>query len=115
MQISILLLEMSYLFFYVFFCSSQTTVHQHYDQSHQASLSYDSYGGVIHSSGGAERPPSGTPSTSVHSSPGRHQGNKIQGLYKDSDTTHTQKDESALLLLFNAAGTDERQLVKLGC
>ncbi|XP_037635156.1 protein transport protein Sec24B isoform X2 [Sebastes umbrosus] len=51
-----------------------STVHQHYDQSHQASLSYDSYGGVIHSSGGAERPPSGTPSTSVHSSPGRHQG-----------------------------------------
>ncbi|KAM8732735.1 protein transport protein Sec24B isoform 1-T1 [Acanthopagrus schlegelii] len=53
-----------------------STVHQHYDQSHQASLSYDSYGGVTHSSGGAEadRPPSGTPSTSVHSSPGHHQG-----------------------------------------
>ncbi|XP_035860553.1 protein transport protein Sec24B isoform X2 [Sander lucioperca] len=51
-----------------------STVHQHYDQSHRASLSYDSYGGVIHSSGGADRPPSGTPSTSVHSSPGHHQG-----------------------------------------
>ncbi|XP_078116167.1 protein transport protein Sec24B isoform X2 [Sander vitreus] len=51
-----------------------STVHQHYDQSHRASLSYDSYGGVVHSSGGADRPPSGTPSTSVHSSPGHHQG-----------------------------------------
>ncbi|XP_039669582.1 protein transport protein Sec24B isoform X2 [Perca fluviatilis] len=51
-----------------------STVHEHYDQSHRASLSYDSYGGVIHSSGGADRPPSGTPSTSVHSSPGHHQG-----------------------------------------
>ncbi|XP_073343492.1 protein transport protein Sec24B isoform X2 [Pagrus major] len=53
-----------------------STVHQHYDQSHQASLSYDSYGGVTHCSGGADadRPPSGTPSTSVHSSPGHHQG-----------------------------------------
>ncbi|XP_059202347.1 protein transport protein Sec24B isoform X3 [Centropristis striata] len=50
-----------------------STVHQHYDQSHQASLNYDSYGGVIHSSGGTDGPPSGTPSTSVHSSPG-HQG-----------------------------------------
>ncbi|XP_076595160.1 protein transport protein Sec24B isoform X3 [Chaetodon auriga] len=51
-------------------------VHQHYDQSHLASQSYDSYGGVAHSSGGADadRPPSGTPSTSVHSSPGHHQG-----------------------------------------
>ncbi|XP_045886686.1 protein transport protein Sec24B isoform X4 [Micropterus dolomieu] len=54
-----------------------STVHQHYDQSHQASLSYDSYGRVSHSSGGgaeADQPPSGTPSTSVHSSPGHHQG-----------------------------------------
>lgn len=70
-------------FFCVCVCvciSSLTTVHQHYDQSHQASLSYDSYGGVTHSSGGgaeADRPPSGTPSTSVHSSPGHHQGNEI--------------------------------------
>ncbi|XP_038554677.1 protein transport protein Sec24B isoform X3 [Micropterus salmoides] len=54
-----------------------STVHQHYHQSHQASLSYDSYGRVSHSSGGgaeADQPPSGTPSTSVHSSPGHHQG-----------------------------------------
>ncbi|XP_054453497.1 protein transport protein Sec24B isoform X2 [Anoplopoma fimbria] len=52
-----------------------STGHQHYDQSHPVSLSYDSYGGVIHSAGGAaDGPPSGTPSTSVHSSPGRHQG-----------------------------------------
>uniref|UniRef100_UPI0037E8A3D9 protein transport protein Sec24B isoform X2 n=1 Tax=Semicossyphus pulcher TaxID=241346 RepID=UPI0037E8A3D9 len=52
------------------------TVHQHYDQSHQASLSYNSYGSITHSSGGTDtdRPPSGTPSTSVHSSPGHHQG-----------------------------------------
>ncbi|KAM3866754.1 protein transport protein Sec24B [Diretmus argenteus] len=53
-----------------------STVHQHYDQSHQASVNYDPYGGVTHGSGGADgdRPPSGTPSTSVHSSPGRHPG-----------------------------------------
>ncbi|XP_041653565.1 protein transport protein Sec24B isoform X2 [Cheilinus undulatus] len=53
-----------------------STAHQHYDQSHQASLSYNSYGGVSHNSGSADadRPPSGTPSTSVHSSPGHHQG-----------------------------------------
>ncbi|XP_029283928.1 protein transport protein Sec24B isoform X2 [Cottoperca gobio] len=51
-----------------------STVHQHYDQSHQASLSYDSYGGVVHGSGGADRLHSGTQSTSVHSSPGHHQG-----------------------------------------
>ncbi|XP_077434311.1 protein transport protein Sec24B [Vanacampus margaritifer] len=45
------------------------TAHQHYD--HQASLNYDAYVG-----GGTngERPPSGTPATSVHSSPGHHQG-----------------------------------------
>ncbi|XP_053179494.1 protein transport protein Sec24B [Scomber japonicus] len=56
--------------------TAQNTVHQHYDQSHQASLNYDSYGRVPLSSGGADgdRPPSGTPSTSVHSSPGHHQG-----------------------------------------
>ncbi|XP_042274820.1 protein transport protein Sec24B isoform X2 [Thunnus maccoyii] len=56
--------------------TAQNTVHQHYDQSHQASLNYDSYGRVTHSSGGADtdRPPSGTPSTSVHSSPGHRQG-----------------------------------------
>ncbi|XP_078145358.1 protein transport protein Sec24B isoform X2 [Centroberyx gerrardi] len=56
--------------------TAQTTVHQQYDQSHRASVNYDPYGGVSHSSGGADadRPPSGTPSTSVHSSPGHHQG-----------------------------------------
>ncbi|XP_062416502.1 protein transport protein Sec24B isoform X2 [Pungitius pungitius] len=51
-----------------------STGHQHYDRSHPASLSYDSYGGVLHGGGGADRPPSGTPSNSVHSSPGHHQG-----------------------------------------
>nr|XP_040030264.1 protein transport protein Sec24B isoform X1 [Gasterosteus aculeatus aculeatus] len=51
-----------------------STGHKHYDQSHQASLSYDPYGGVLHGGGGADRPPSGTPSNSVHSSPGHHQG-----------------------------------------
>ncbi|XP_040904384.1 protein transport protein Sec24B isoform X2 [Toxotes jaculatrix] len=56
--------------------TAQTTVHQHYDQSQQAPQNYDSYGAVAHNTGGADadRPPSGTPSTSVHSSPGRHQG-----------------------------------------
>lgn len=56
--------------------AAQAIVPRHYDQSHQASLSYDSYSGASHSSGGADadRPPSGTPSASVHSSPGHHQG-----------------------------------------
>uniref|UniRef100_A0A3P8RRP7 SEC24 homolog B, COPII coat complex component n=1 Tax=Amphiprion percula TaxID=161767 RepID=A0A3P8RRP7_AMPPE len=56
--------------------TAHNAVHQRYTQSHQASLSYDSYSGVPQSSGGADtdQPPSGTPSTSVHSSPGHHQG-----------------------------------------
>ncbi|XP_071362733.1 protein transport protein Sec24B isoform X2 [Trachinotus anak] len=56
--------------------TAQTTVHQHYDQCHQGPQSYGPYGRVTHSTGGpdADRPPSGTPSTSVHSSPGHHQG-----------------------------------------
>uniref|UniRef100_A0AAX7SCY1 SEC24 homolog B, COPII coat complex component n=1 Tax=Astatotilapia calliptera TaxID=8154 RepID=A0AAX7SCY1_ASTCA len=55
---------------------TQNAVHSHYSQTNQASLSYNSYGGVTQSSGGAEadRPPSGTPSASVHSSPGHRQG-----------------------------------------
>ncbi|XP_030001239.1 protein transport protein Sec24B isoform X2 [Sphaeramia orbicularis] len=55
--------------------TAPTTVHQHYDQTHQASLNYDSYGGITPNSGGGDpdRPPSGTPSASVHSSPGHHQ------------------------------------------
>uniref|UniRef100_A0AAQ4PSQ0 SEC24 homolog B, COPII coat complex component n=1 Tax=Gasterosteus aculeatus aculeatus TaxID=481459 RepID=A0AAQ4PSQ0_GASAC len=51
---------------------------------HQASLSYDPYGGVLHGGGGADRPPSGTPSNSVHSSPGHHQGNNH---FKCGDTS----------------------------
>uniref|UniRef100_A0A669DXQ0 SEC24 homolog B, COPII coat complex component n=1 Tax=Oreochromis niloticus TaxID=8128 RepID=A0A669DXQ0_ORENI len=56
--------------------TAQNAVHSHYSQTSQASLSYNSYGGVTQSSGGADadRPPSGTPSASVHSSPGHHQG-----------------------------------------
>ncbi|KAF3694218.1 Protein transport protein Sec24B [Channa argus] len=56
--------------------TAQVTVQQHYGQSHRPSLSYDSYGRVPHSCGGAgaDQPLSGTPSTSVHSSPGHHQG-----------------------------------------
>lgn len=56
--------------------TAQNTVQPHYDQSHQASLSCNSYSGVAQSSGGADadRPPSGTPSASVHSSPGHRQG-----------------------------------------
>ncbi|KAM9849631.1 protein transport protein Sec24B [Aulostomus maculatus] len=56
--------------------AAQNSVHQLHDQSRQASLNYDSFGGLAHSAGGAEgdRPPSGTPSASVHSSPGHHQG-----------------------------------------
>ncbi|XP_029965333.1 protein transport protein Sec24B isoform X2 [Salarias fasciatus] len=52
------------------------TAQQQYDQSQAAPLGYDSYGGLSQGGGGAEadRPPSGTPSTSVHSSPSHHQG-----------------------------------------
>ncbi|XP_041696595.2 protein transport protein Sec24B isoform X2 [Coregonus clupeaformis] len=55
----------------------QASVLQHYDQSHQAAMAHDHYGGgVTHNTGGADRdrPPSGAPSTSVHSSPGHQQG-----------------------------------------
>ncbi|XP_047210157.1 protein transport protein Sec24B [Girardinichthys multiradiatus] len=54
----------------------QNNIHQHYDQSHQALHSYNSYSGVTQSSGGADRdrPPSGTPSASVRSSPSHHPG-----------------------------------------
>ncbi|KAM3612668.1 uncharacterized protein V6R79_012482 [Siganus canaliculatus] len=58
-----------------------STVHQQYDQSYQAPVSYDAYGRVAPGAAGGggggadtDRPPSGTPSTSVHSSPGHHQG-----------------------------------------
>ncbi|MED6233737.1 hypothetical protein ATANTOWER_015847 [Ataeniobius toweri] len=54
----------------------QNNIHQHYDQSHQALHSYNSYSGVTQSSGGADgdRPPSGTPSASLRSSPSHHPG-----------------------------------------
>uniref|UniRef100_A0A3P9L782 Protein transport protein Sec24B n=2 Tax=Oryzias latipes TaxID=8090 RepID=A0A3P9L782_ORYLA len=45
--------------------------HQHYDQIQQASHAYNSYG---RGGADADRPQSGTPSTSVHSSPRHHQG-----------------------------------------
>ncbi|XP_060936094.1 protein transport protein Sec24B isoform X2 [Limanda limanda] len=47
-----------------------TTVHQHYDQSHQALQSYNSYGGP----GAADTDQAPSRATSVHSSPGHHQG-----------------------------------------
>ncbi|KAM9377489.1 protein transport protein Sec24B [Pholidichthys leucotaenia] len=50
--------------------TGQNTAHPHYNQSHQPSVGYEFY----RDSGDGGRPPSGTPSTSVHSSPGRHQG-----------------------------------------
>ncbi|XP_015226359.1 PREDICTED: protein transport protein Sec24B-like isoform X2 [Cyprinodon variegatus] len=54
----------------------QNNIHQHYDQSHQALHSYNSYGGVTENSGGAgrDRLPSGTPSASTHPSPSHHPG-----------------------------------------
>ncbi|KAK5615288.1 Protein transport protein Sec24B [Crenichthys baileyi] len=54
----------------------QNNIHQHYDQSHQALHNYNSYSGVTQSSGGADgdRPPSGTPSASLRSSPSHHPG-----------------------------------------
>ncbi|XP_061542036.1 protein transport protein Sec24B isoform X2 [Phycodurus eques] len=51
-----------------------STTHQHYD--HQAS-----YGGTAN----GERPPSGTPTTSVHSSPSHHQGTQF-GYVANSGT-----------------------------
>ncbi|XP_076005249.1 protein transport protein Sec24B isoform X2 [Genypterus blacodes] len=56
--------------------NGQGSTVQHFDQSHQASLQYDPYSGVTHSTEGpnGHHQPSGTPSTSVHSSPGHHQG-----------------------------------------
>lgn len=58
------------------FCS---TVHQ-YD--HQSAPGCNAYAVVPHSGGATdgERASSGTPSTSVHSSPGHHQGN-VPELY----------------------------------
>lgn len=57
----------------------QAPLQKHYDQSHQTLQSYNSYGGVGHHSGSgdADRTPLRTPSTSVHSSPGHHQGNTV--------------------------------------
>lgn len=54
----------------------QNNIHKHYDQSHQALHSYNSYSRATQSSGGADgdRPASGTSSASVHSSPGHHPG-----------------------------------------
>ncbi|KAM6923524.1 protein transport protein Sec24B [Xenentodon cancila] len=56
--------------------TAQKNIHQLFNQSHQASHGCDSQRRVTQNSGGADtdRPPSGTPSTSVHSSPGHHQG-----------------------------------------
>lgn len=56
--------------------TAQAPVQLHYSQSTQASVTYDPYRGVPHNTRGAdgERPPSGTPATSVHSSPGHIQG-----------------------------------------
>ncbi|XP_053284066.1 protein transport protein Sec24B isoform X2 [Pleuronectes platessa] len=50
--------------------TAPTTVHQHYDHSHQALQSYNSYGGT----GGADTDQAPSRATSVHSSPGHHQG-----------------------------------------
>ncbi|XP_034454974.1 protein transport protein Sec24B isoform X2 [Hippoglossus hippoglossus] len=50
--------------------TAPTTVHQQYDQSHQALQSYNSYGGT----GGADTDQAPSRATSVHSSPGHHQG-----------------------------------------
>ena len=60
-------------------CISISVLVQHYDPSHQT-LSYDSYGSVLHGPGDTDRPPSGTPSTSVHSSPSRPQGNTFHSV-----------------------------------
>lgn len=66
---------------------SKHTVHQHYEhQSNQATLSYNSYAGLPpQSSGGGaadmDQLPSGTPSASVHSSPGHHQGKLISFIF----------------------------------
>ncbi|KAK0138257.1 Protein transport protein Sec24B [Merluccius polli] len=67
----------------------QTASHQqHYDQNSQAAATYDPYRGVAHGNLMAEgdRPPSGTPSTSVHSSPGHQQGMRY-GYVANSGTS----------------------------
>uniref|UniRef100_A0A1A8J987 SEC24 family, member B n=1 Tax=Nothobranchius kuhntae TaxID=321403 RepID=A0A1A8J987_NOTKU len=52
----------------------QNNIHPYYDQSPPAPGSYESYSGGAQSSGDVDQPPSGTPTASVHSSPGHHQG-----------------------------------------
>ncbi|XP_029368766.1 protein transport protein Sec24B [Echeneis naucrates] len=88
--------------------TAQTTAHQHYDPSHQAPQSYDSYGRVTHSTGGpaADRPPSGTPSTSVHSSPGHHQGMQY-GYVANSGTSAASATTSGPAAAPSSSSSDD--------
>uniref|UniRef100_A0A672FZB8 Protein transport protein Sec24B-like n=1 Tax=Salarias fasciatus TaxID=181472 RepID=A0A672FZB8_SALFA len=79
---------------------------QQYDQSQAAPLGYDSYGGLSQGGGGAEadRPPSGTPSTSVHSSPSHHQGNKFISVPHHA-LIHSSEPETPLYCVDSSSST----------
>ncbi|XP_027865114.1 protein transport protein Sec24B isoform X1 [Xiphophorus couchianus] len=86
----------------------QNNIHQHYDQSNQAPHNYNSYSGVTQSSGGADgdRPPSGTPSTSVHSSPSRHQGLQY-GYVANSGASSASATTSGAAAAPSSSSTDD--------
>ncbi|KAG7274243.1 hypothetical protein CRUP_035646 [Coryphaenoides rupestris] len=64
----------------------QTTSHQqHYDQNSQVPVTYDPYQANLMADG--DRPPSGTPSTSVHSSPAHQQGVHYGYVANSSDSS----------------------------
>ncbi|XP_077388931.1 protein transport protein Sec24B [Festucalex cinctus] len=66
------------------------TAHQHYDH-HQASRKYDSCGGGAN----GDRPPSGTPATSVHSSPGHHHQSSQYGYVANSGASSASGPNAA--------------------
>ncbi|XP_075904184.1 protein transport protein Sec24A isoform X2 [Nelusetta ayraudi] len=88
-------------------------VQQHYEhQSHQDTLSYNSYAGLPPHSGGAggaadmDRPPSGTPSASVHSSPGHHRGLQY-GYAANSGASSASAPASDPAAAPSSSGSDE--------
>ncbi|XP_017285258.1 protein transport protein Sec24B isoform X2 [Kryptolebias marmoratus] len=79
----------------------QNSSHQHYDQSHPAPRSYNSYSG-----GGADRPASGTLSASAHSSPGRHQGTPF-GFAADSGASSASAAASGPAGALTSSSSDD--------
>ncbi|KAM4586383.1 protein transport protein Sec24B isoform 2-T2 [Fundulus diaphanus] len=86
------------------------THHQHYDQSPQAPHGYNSYSGGAQSSRGAdgEPPPSGTPSASVHSSPGHHAGLQY-GYVANSGASSASATTSAAAPSASSTDDDEEE------